>query len=82
MRLKRAAVDLPKHMAYRLDKSDWLLRSLDPALVLKRGYAWLQNEQGAALCSVAELVPGQVVTAKLSDGEAELTVNQVSQADH
>jgi len=77
MRLKRAAVDVPKQMTYRLDQSALMLRSLDPSLVLKRGYAWLQNEQGTALGSVNEFSPGQQVTAKLSDGEAELTVNSI-----
>jgi exodeoxyribonuclease VII large subunit len=51
------------------------LRSLDPELVLKRGYAWLQNKQGQALVSVKEFESGQQVTARLSDGQVDLTVN-------
>jgi exodeoxyribonuclease VII large subunit len=75
MRLRQSAVNIPKHMSHRLDKSEWLLRSLDPALVLKRGYAWLQNKQGQALVSVKEFESGQQVTARLSDGQVNLTVN-------
>jgi exodeoxyribonuclease VII large subunit len=75
MRLKNAAADVPRQMAHRLDKSQWLLRSLDPALVLQRGYAWIQNSQGQALSSVSEFAPGQSVTARLADGEVGLTVN-------
>ncbi len=76
IRLKNAATELPKRLSHRLDKSQWLLRSLDPALVLQRGYAWLQNGQGQALSSVSEFVPGQSVTARLADGEVGLTVDQ------
>ena len=75
MRLRQSAANIPRHMSHRLDKSEWLLRSLDPALVLKRGYAWLQNKQGQALVSVKEFESGQQVTARLSDGQVDLTVN-------
>ncbi|MSQ65444.1 MAG: exodeoxyribonuclease VII large subunit [Limnohabitans sp.] len=75
LRLLQAASNLPRQMAHRLDKSAWLLRSLDPSLVLKRGYAWLQNKQGVALVSVKEFDSGQQVIARLSDGQIGLTVN-------
>jgi exodeoxyribonuclease VII large subunit len=75
MRLRQAAASVPRLMSHRLDKSEWLLRSLDPALVLKRGYAWLQNKQGHALVSVKEFESGQQVIARLSDGQVDLTVN-------
>jgi exodeoxyribonuclease VII large subunit len=57
-----------------LNQFEGLLGSLDPALVLKRGYAWLQNEEGRALSSVQDLTPGQSVQAKLVDGEVWLKV--------
>jgi exodeoxyribonuclease VII large subunit len=75
IRLKNAAAEVPKRLSHRLDKSQWLLRSLDPALVLQRGYAWLQNDQGKAMGSVREFSPGQSVTARLADGEVGLTVD-------
>jgi len=74
LRLKRTAVDMPALQARRLDKAQWLLQNLDPALVLKRGYAWLQNQEGVALSSVKDLHSGDLVTAKLSDGETKLRV--------
>jgi exodeoxyribonuclease VII large subunit len=70
----RATAEIPKHHQQRLDKLQALLGSLDPALVLKRGYAWLQNEQGQALSSVQDLTVGQQVQAKLADGEVWLQV--------
>ena len=75
---ERAVVGVPLQHQHRLDKFEWLLGSLDPALVLKRGYAWLQNEDGRALSSVQDLSPGQSVQAKLADGEVWLKVQTES----
>ena len=75
---ERAVADVPKNLQHRLDKFQGLLGSLDPALVLKRGYAWLQNEEGRALSSVQDLSPGQSVQAKLADGEVWLQVQAES----
>ena len=74
----RAVADVPFKQQHRLDRFEGLLRSLDPALVLKRGYAWLQNEDGRALSSVQDLSPGQSVQAKLADGEVWLKVQTES----
>jgi exodeoxyribonuclease VII large subunit len=70
----RAVADVPRTQLQRLNQFEGLLGSLDPALVLKRGYAWLQNEEGRALSSVQDLTPGQSVQAKLVDGEVWLKV--------
>jgi len=77
LRLQRAAVDMPALLARRLEKAQWLLQTLDPALVLKRGYAWLENSEGTALSSVKDLHAGQPVTARLVDGEAQLRVEKL-----
>ena len=74
----RAVADVPFKQQHRLDRFEGLLRSLDPALVLKRGYAWLQNEDGRALSSVHDLSPGQSVQAKLADGEVWMKVQAKS----
>lgn len=73
-RFQRGVHDLPTRSKHRLDKYEALLSSLDPALVLKRGYAWLQNQQGQALSSVNDLQVGQTVQARLADGRVELNV--------
>ena len=70
----RAVAAVPRTQLQRLNQFEGLLGSLDPALVLKRGYAWLQNEEGRALSSVQDLTPGQSVQAKLVDGEVWLKV--------
>jgi exodeoxyribonuclease VII large subunit len=76
MRLQRAATDMPALHGRRLDKAQWLLQTLDPALVLKRGYAWLQNAEGKALSSVNDMQLNQQVTARLADGEVQLKVEK------
>jgi len=74
-RFLRAVKDVPSWHQHNLAKIGVLLGSLDPSLVLKRGYAWLQNQQGQALSSAHELLPGLAVVAQLADGEAALTVD-------
>ena len=77
LRLQRAALDMPAMHSRRLDKAQWLLQTLDPALVLQRGYAWLRNAEGKALSSVKEMQMGQQVTAQLADGEVQLRVEDL-----
>lgn len=53
------------------------LVSLDPKNVLKRGYAILfARKEGSVIVSAQELVPGELVCAKLSDGERNLIVHE------
>jgi exodeoxyribonuclease VII large subunit len=59
----------------RLRRADLRLTLLDPGLVLKRGYAWLADEQGQAITGARAIQAGQPVTATLADGEVDLTVN-------
>ena len=74
LRLQRAALDTPKAHDLRLSRAALLLRSLDPALVLQRGYAWLENAQGQAIASVEEMQLGEQIQARLADGSAEMQV--------
>ncbi len=48
---------------------------LNPALVLKRGYAWLATLEGQAIVSVKQTQAGQALRATLMDGEVDLTVS-------
>lgn len=59
----------------RLQRSSESLGLLDPQLVLKRGYAWLTDEQGQALTRADQVVDGQTVEATLADGRLRMTVN-------
>ncbi|MGA8393236.1 MAG: exodeoxyribonuclease VII large subunit, partial [Burkholderiaceae bacterium] len=60
----------------RLDRAGLRLQSLDPRLVLQRGYAWLTDDGGSAVTSVAQTRPGQALQATLADGTVDLAVTQ------
>lgn len=60
----------------RLDRAGLRLQSLDPRLVLQRGYAWLTDDGGRAVTSVAQTCPGQALQATLADGTVDLAVTQ------
>ena len=52
------------------------LASLDPNAVLARGYAILQEPaSGNVISSVAQVAPGALIRARLSDGEFDATVS-------
>jgi len=60
--------------AQRLERAALRLSSVDPHLVLERGYAWLSDASGQALTHASQLEPGQDIRATLSDGEVALQV--------
>lgn len=66
------ATDRPKD---RLGNVGMRLELLNPALVLKRGYAWLATLEGQAVVSAAQTRTGQALRATLMDGEVDLTVS-------
>ena len=74
LRLTRAVHDMPAQMEQRLSRAALLLGSLDPALVLQRGYAWLENTQGQAIASVQELKVGEKLHARMADGVADMQI--------
>jgi len=73
-RLQRAAPMSLHEQAHRLSGLQARLAALDPKQVLARGYAWLDDGEGGALSSVAQLPPGRQVHAVLADGEAQMQV--------
>lgn len=64
---------LERH-AHRLARAEVALASLDPRLVLQRGYAWLSNAQGQPVTLAAHTHSGQALRASLADGEVDLQV--------
>lgn len=61
----------------RLADAALKLDLLDPNLVLQRGYAWLQDDQGHAVTRRTQLVPEQGVRATLADGTVDLLVKAI-----
>ncbi|HEY9640777.1 MAG TPA: exodeoxyribonuclease VII large subunit [Coleofasciculaceae cyanobacterium] len=58
------------------------LISLDPAAVLRRGYAVVRQQDGAVARSSLELVPGQELTVQLSQGQAKVVVSEILDTDY
>ena len=79
-RFQRAGTASIQAAVQSLDRLDARLRSLDPAVVLKRGYAWVSDGSGRPLVSASQLSVGQSVRAVLSDGVAVAQVTSVTKA--
>ena len=71
--------NVEKH-ASKLAQLGLRLGALDPQLVLGRGYAWLQDDAGRPLTTIAQMQTGQGVQARLSDGTADLQVQALKPA--
>ena len=79
--LRSLESNFPRAVASASQKQQWTLasaqlrlESLNPKLVLKRGYAWLADTDGHAITSVRQTRTGQRVRAILVDGEVDLSV--------
>ena len=79
--LQSLTSDFPKALTSAVQQQQWQLanaqirlESVNPALVLKRGYAWLADTGGHAITSVRQTRKGQRVRATLVDGEVDLSV--------
>ena len=76
-RLGRAVERHGQRQHERVERMALRLQALDPALVLRRGYAWLEDERGRAITQASALVAGETVRATLADGQADLEVRAV-----
>ena len=68
---------MAQHLARQtqlLDGHEAVMTSMDPKLVLNRGYAWLTTQAGQPLTRASQAQSGQALIATLPDGEVELTV--------
>jgi exodeoxyribonuclease VII large subunit len=59
---------------WELERSAQRLQALDPARVLQRGYAWVEDAGGRPVTRAAGLVAGQQVQAVWADGRAQAQV--------
>ena len=80
-----AALRLMAAVAARLQRArsrhetlELRLRSLDPRDVLRRGYAWVEDDAGRAVTRAAQLAAGQDVRAVWADGTARARVASVA----
>ncbi|NJR41108.1 MAG: exodeoxyribonuclease VII large subunit [Leptolyngbyaceae cyanobacterium CSU_1_4] len=54
------------------------LSALDPAAVLRRGYALVRQTDGTIARSTAQLTPGQELTVQLAQGQMRVTVQEIT----
>lgn len=76
-RMQRAAAGTWPGQHRRIDALQARLQALDPKRVLARGYAWLADERGWPVQSVAQLSVGQSLDAVLADGSASVAVREL-----
>jgi len=76
-RLERALERTLRRSEARLDALDGRLRSLSPLAVLERGYALVIGRNGTVIRSASQVVQGDRVRTRLSDGEFGSTVDDV-----
>lgn len=76
-RMQRAAAGTWPGQHRRIDALQARLQALDPKRVLARGYAWLADERGSPVQSVAQLSVGQSLDAVLADGSASMAVREL-----
>ena len=72
--LARGVQQTPASARERLQRAALRLELLDPKLVLQRGFAWLSDDKGQAISSVAQTREGQALQATLADGVVDLRV--------
>jgi len=72
--LSRLRVGALERASERLMRAQLKLDLLDPALVLRRGYAWLQDTSGQTITSPAQARVGQPLRATVAFGSLDLTV--------
>ena len=72
--LPRARVADLRRQRERLERAGLRLGLLDPQQVLKRGFAWLSDEQGRAVTRADRTWVGQAIEANLQDGKVDLMV--------
>jgi exodeoxyribonuclease VII large subunit len=77
LRAPAAALQLRRQ---QLDALAGRLAAAHPRQVLARGFAWMQDADGATITRSAMLFPGQAVTATFADGSARLLTQQVMPA--
>lgn len=73
----RKVADCVQRSQHQLERAQLRLELLDPRLVLKRGYAWVTDDDGQALTRAQDLALGQKLRLHLSQGQAGVTVSEL-----
>ena len=79
-RLQQQIVFYMKSQQTALETQRNRLAALDPARVLKRGYALVRAQDGSFIKSVEQVKLGQDITVQVSDGSIEAAVEKVKKS--
>lgn len=77
-RLAHCAVLIPAAARQRLTPCAAMLKALDPAQVLTRGYSILYDQNGRIVRSAGDVQPGDTLRARLKQGELTATVQSTT----
>ncbi len=77
LNLPRAVQTVSQRQRERLGRAALRLESIDPKLVLRRGYAWISGDDGHSIASVAQAHVGQHLVATMVDGAVDLAVQGI-----
>ena len=75
MRISPAITRLFEHRRHALDILEQRTKSLDPTLLLQRGYS-ITLVNGHALRSPSAVKPGDLIVTRLADGTVKSIVNE------
>ncbi len=77
---KRLNLSVSRHLGHKRQSMERVaasLGALNPLSVLGRGYALVQNGEGRVIPAASEMIVGEPVTLRFSDGTARVTVNEI-----
>jgi Exonuclease VII, large subunit len=80
-RLHVSAVHDLKSRRFQLASLVERLENLDPARVLRRGYALIQDANGALITTIKQVKLGQEINVQIADGSLDAQVRQISEKD-
>ena len=75
--LDRRIADCLGRFRYRLELSEGKLKALSPAAKLEAGYAYIEDENSAAVRSVSGIKAGDELRIRLKDGRIRVLVREV-----
>jgi len=73
--LRASADRRVQHLRHDLDRTGYVLRALNPDALLRRGYAFIEDDtSGLPVTSARGLKPGDVLHATFADGHADASI--------
>ena len=57
------------------------LKGLSPLQKLQDGYSYVENAQGKNVNRVKDLTKGEILTVKMTDGQAKVSVEEIIYSD-